>query len=169
MCWGIYIVADRPLPEVEDNPHFPEFAVREVEDERAEKVRRATGAEWAYYASSWQGCGCGFSYDSVAEHERHLAKAQGEPALEKLHRENRAAELASVGSLSRYARQAAADGPLAVYAVDERQVGREPSIRQLVTPSFFGGPEFSFGNGSAMFEPTGLYEMKASSPLHRAL
>ncbi len=168
MCWGVYIVAERPLAEVEDDARFPAFALRAVEGDVADAVRHATGAEHVYYASSWQGCGCGFSYETEAEFEGHLAGAQDEPALERVYRENRSSELASVQSLSRYVAEASKVGPLAVYAVDESKVGAEPTLRLPVEPGFFGGPSFDFGDGAAMFEPTGLYEI-AARPERRAV
>ena len=170
MCWGIYLVADRPLPEIgESDPDFPAFAVRQVEDDRTAKVRQATGAQHVYSAASWQGCGCGFSYETDAVFKDRLASVADEPALERLFRANRAAELASVRSLSRYVGQAASDGVLAVYAVDESHVGCEPTVRQSVSPSFFGGSSFDFGDGAAMFEPTGLYEVEGPHPELRAV
>ena len=166
MCWGVYIVTDRSLLEVpEGDPRFPAFTVREVEDERAAEVRRVTGLARVYYASSWQGCGCGFSYETDAEFREQLAGVEGEPALERLYRENRTAELASVRSLSRYVEAA---GPLVIYAVDESRVGAKPTVRRVVEPSFFGGPSFNFGDGLGMFEPTGLYEIGAQ-PGRRAV
>ncbi|GAB5536744.1 MAG: hypothetical protein Rubg2KO_29930 [Rubricoccaceae bacterium] len=162
MCWGIYVVADRPLPEVESgNAQFPQFALRQLDGDSADLVRRATERRHVYYASSWQGCGCGFAYGTESEHKEKLAFTEGEPVLEQITRDDRTSALASVDSLSRYLAQVVVDGQVSVYVVDESDIGRQPSARKEVEPSFFGGTAFDFGDGSAMFEPTSLFEIKA--------
>jgi hypothetical protein len=152
MCKIVYLVADRPLPEVTseccDVPvlgrePLPNYAVRAFDGPERERVCAIAGGDFAYVAQSWEGCGCGFGYEGSGEFEASL---EGAPAdVRATCRKRREAGIASVAALSAYLRQAVHKGLVTVYVAYAGGEGRRPlSSERRVTPGHFGGDAFWF-------------------------
>jgi hypothetical protein len=61
MCMLIFIASDHELPILQWDQDRPRFHVTELA-ERDEPVRSKFSKPHVYYASSHEGCGCGFQY-----------------------------------------------------------------------------------------------------------
>lgn len=75
MCIAVYIGANRELPfiKVEDGT-YTTFHV-EIAHNAAE-FQNILAASYIYYAGSFEGCGCGFKYESRAELEQQLTRTK---------------------------------------------------------------------------------------------
>ena len=139
MCWFVYITADQPLPLPEPTAPF-RVAACTAEQERG--VRAVAPSRYILAAYSWQGCGCGFSYESDAELAAGLAEITWEPGRatevewQKSGRESVAALRAYLAGACRVA------GPLRVYVVWAGEEGRVLPREAAVTPAHFGGDGF---------------------------
>jgi hypothetical protein len=152
MCKVVYFVADRRLPDVvspksrvgvQGMDPLPTFSVRAFDGPERERVCAIAGGGYVHIASSWQGCGCGFGYESSHEFDASL---EGAPAdVRATAAEAREARKASVASLADYLEQVVCDGPVTVYVAYAGGEGRRPLVReQQVLPSHFGGDSFWF-------------------------
>src|SRR5262245_32171358 len=140
MCRFVYITADRPLPTPAPTPLF-RLAPCEVEQER--RVRSVAPGRYVLTAYSWQGCGCGFSYESADELAAGLVGIpEGEPARATAI-EWREKGRGSVAALRAYLAEAyRVAGPLQLYVVWAGDEGQPPHREAIVTPDYFGGDGF---------------------------
>lgn len=149
MCVQNILIADQPLPEVVDDPEFPDLAVRRIDPyaELVDGVRRVVPvAPYLYLVGPSELCGCYFCCDS-AEHEARLAGEDGAPPptgdklreMDWLWRQGHN----SVNSFGRYLDRHAQRASLSLYVCWEREEGLPLERQQVVAPSFFGGLQFA--------------------------
>jgi hypothetical protein len=151
MCKIAYIVADRPLPEFRAHPSrfaprhgiepLPVLTVEALTDGPKELVAAIAGGEFVYVANSWEGCGCGFAYESSAEFEASLTGAPPDVRdnCTKMREECRQ----SVAALAEYLREVTRGGPVTLYVAQAGAEGRRTlRAEQTVSSAHFGGEEF---------------------------
>jgi hypothetical protein len=144
MCRFVYITADEPLPTPEPTALF---RLVPCEAEQEGRVRSVAPARFVLTAYSWQGCGCGFCYESDEELAAGLAEMpEGEPARstaidwQEKGRGSVAALRAYLAEACRLVR------PLRVYVVWAGEEGQPPQREVVVTPDYFGGDGFCLGD-----------------------
>lgn len=146
MCWMVYIGSDRALPLVgENDAAYPKFGVTPVEGETADAVRAVLELPFIYYAASWQGCGCGFTYVPEAEYQADIQQNEPWPEFQDILREYQEEGRASVGSLMRYLTCVSQEQTVKLYVVWAGEEGAVPELRERVSPDYFGGDGFGFG------------------------
>jgi hypothetical protein len=106
MCLAVFIASDQPLPLVGWDEAEPAFNVMPV-SEHEEVVRRQFSLAYAVYAGAHTGCSCGFRSDD----EDPASLAQSRAALLK------------------YIEEAAATGPVEVFACWEGDWAESPRTR----------------------------------------
>jgi hypothetical protein len=157
MCRFVYITADRPLPTPEPTPLFRLAA---CDGEQVERVRSVALGRSILAAYSWQGCGCGFCYESGAELAAGLAEIpEGEPARATA-AEWRENGRGSVAALRAYLSEACRVGPLGLYVAWAGEEGQRPHREAVVTPDDFGGDAFCLREGE-LFTAAGSAERHA--------
>ncbi|MEP7212945.1 MAG: hypothetical protein ABI791_07710 [Acidobacteriota bacterium] len=146
MCTAVYIAANNPLPLIEWQEKVTPFCVTGVaEDEQG--VKKHFTKPHIVYAGSFEGCGCGFYYDSDP--------IDPDDEYEK---ERDAMSRESVRQLSSYLREAVKGGTVEMFVCWESEQANEPSRSFRVTPDFFGGDEFFFGpDDDTSFEETTFF------------
>ncbi len=126
----IYIAADNPLPTIEWQENITPFWVSELsEDEK--RVEKQFTKPFVAYAGSYEGCGCGFTYDDEPIEDDDDARR------DKLSRE-------SVKQFSEYLSNLVKNGSVELFACWDGDQEAEPEEKLTVTPDYFGGEEFAF-------------------------
>ncbi|HEV2802074.1 MAG TPA: hypothetical protein VGW12_16485 [Pyrinomonadaceae bacterium] len=126
----VYIAADEPLPLIEWQENVSVFCVTKL-SEGEKRVHRQFSRPFVYYLGSYEGCGCGFSYDD-------------EPVEDEDDRRRDAAARESVRQLSKYLSDVVRRGSVEMYACWDGDQEAEPEERLEVRPDFFGGETFAF-------------------------
>ena len=77
MCRICYLGSSKSLPLIDKNGNYPGFAVTQLEDEDILKsVQQVLDFPLVYILHSWQGCGCGFTYENRNELITDLSSVQ---------------------------------------------------------------------------------------------
>jgi hypothetical protein len=150
MCRFVYVTAERALPPLDPTPVF---RLTPCEAEQAELVRSVAPGRFIICAQSWQGCGCGFCYESNAEVVASLAEIpEEETAVRATVKEWRESGMASVAALREYLIEAVrVSGPLRLYVVWAGEEGKIPQRTEVVTPGYFGGDAFLLRENELFF------------------
>ncbi|OPZ87863.1 MAG: hypothetical protein BWY76_00255 [bacterium ADurb.Bin429] len=142
MCYLLYLGADRELPTIEqDDPNSPAFFVI-AESSPSTQLRKHLQSTYIYYIGSYEGCGCGFCYESSTELDALLISMMPDK-MKQEEREDRQACISSVDSLRNYLTSVTQYGPVKLL-VTWCGPGRQPPHHvTTVTPDHFGGDQFS--------------------------
>ena len=126
----VYIAAYNPLPLVEWQENVTPFCVSELSEDEKRVLKQFTKPHVAY-VGSYEGCSCGFSYDSSPIED------EDDERQDALSRE-------SVRQLSQYLSKLVEEGNVEMFACWDGDQEANAEERLVVTPSYFGGEEFSF-------------------------
>ena len=127
----VYLAADNPLPLIEWQENITPFCVTEL-SENEQIVKKQFTKPFIVYAGSFEGCSCGFSYDDEP------CEDEDDTRRDTLARE-------SVKQLSEYLSNVVKKGSVEIFACWDGDQSVEPEVRIVVTPSYFSGNEFAFG------------------------
>jgi hypothetical protein len=127
----IYVAADNPLPMIEWQENVTPFSVVELSEDEKRVIRQFT-KPFVAYVGSYEGCGCGFSYDDSPIEDEDDARQDA------LSRE-------SLKQLSEYLSNLVKSGSVELFACWDGDQEAEPEEKLTVTPDFFGGETFAFG------------------------
>ena len=127
----VYLAADNPLPLIEWQENVTSFCVTEISESEL-NVKKQFTKHFIAYAGSYEGCSCGFSYDSEP------CQDEDDTRRDTLARE-------SVKQLSDYLSNVIKKGSVEIFACWQGDEETESEERIVVKPDYFGGTEFAFG------------------------
>jgi len=145
MCLTVYIIANHLLPLVENDTAYPDISVMTPTPEVLEKVRSIVRGEYIVEAVTTEGCGCGFTVETVEELEDDLDGVSDEAYCQDS-REEWQKRLRWVRALCAYVSKAAAAGQITIYTAWAGEEGFPIKDEHTVTPEFFDAPPFAFGD-----------------------
>jgi hypothetical protein len=126
----IYIAADNPLPIIEWQENVTPFCVSELSEDEKRVIKQFT-KPFVAYTGSYEGCGCGFTYDDEPIEDEDDARR------DKLSRE-------SVKQFSEYLSNLVKNGSVELFACWDGDQETKPEKKLTVTPDYLGGEEFAF-------------------------
>ena len=134
MCMMAYIAADSPLEFIRWDENRPAFCVTELTEDDI-SVKKQFTKPFVGYLGAQTGCSCGFTY---SEDQLLLENNDDD-------RKEYAQSQESVRRLSEYLHGLVEFGSVEIFASWDGDQESEPIERLDVTPEYFGGAEFAFG------------------------
>ena len=132
MCVYVYIAASKTLPLKQLRTGTPPFKIEHLQ--RLDRpVRKHLKKRRLYFAASFEGCGCIF--------------AEAPPLSRSRSRYAQRCRASHKGFVQWLAKVVKHSGAIQVYAVENRWLGRRPSIRKTMQASDVLSPRFRFRAG----------------------
>lgn len=150
MCYMFYIGANHVIPTFETSLQYPEIRVAITNKQIKKQLKDKFDTKYIYFVGSWQGCGCGFSYEEEVTLEETLAHIPDKDTIEHARRV-RERGVASVQSLSNLLAAHAGVETILLYVTWAGDEHKQVQHRKYVAPSYFGGVEFTSPEEGTMF------------------